>query len=328
MKQKFVIQWHINNQCNLKCQHCYQDDYSKNLELDELIKIFNQILDFFNDNNYKGHINFTGGEPFLSKNIWKLMDLCEQNKITFGILTNGVLISQGFVDILSRYTMLKFVQISIDGDKSIHDSIRGEGNFNKAFNAVRLLKNRNIQTMISFTANKKNKDVLKDVIRICEKEKVDRFWTDRLIPMGNNKLDCMTTEEYKEFLKILGKESIRAQRLPWIKTTIHTNRAMQFICTENSCGYKCSAGINLLTILADGTLLPCRRLPLELGNLTTQNISEIVNTSTIIQELKNEPISDECQNCNMKNKCNSGAKCLTYAITGSWHGKDVNCWNN
>ena len=34
--QKFVLQWHITHKCNLRCKHCYQEDYSCDLDLDNL----------------------------------------------------------------------------------------------------------------------------------------------------------------------------------------------------------------------------------------------------------------------------------------------------
>ena len=34
MKDPFYIQWHITNFCNLRCKHCYQDDFSKKSDLD------------------------------------------------------------------------------------------------------------------------------------------------------------------------------------------------------------------------------------------------------------------------------------------------------
>ena len=40
MKQKFVIQWHITGRCNLRCKHCYMTEYNKDLEVDDLIEIF------------------------------------------------------------------------------------------------------------------------------------------------------------------------------------------------------------------------------------------------------------------------------------------------
>ncbi len=37
----------------------------------------------------------------------------------------------------------------------------------------------------------------------------------------------------------------------------------------------CSAGGNALTILHDGTIYPCRRLPLPLGNVMNDNLFEV-----------------------------------------------------
>lgn len=327
MKPKFVLQWHITHKCNLRCKHCYQEEYDKDLELSRLTDIFKQFNMFLKKNGYFGHINFTGGEPFVSENLWALMDMCEENKNTFGILTNATLLNKEIVERLRTYQGLRFVQISLDGDKSIHDSIRGAGSFDNAMDGIQLLKKAGIQTMVSFTCSRENKDALKKVIRICEKAGVDRFWTDRLVPMGRNELACMSTEEYRQYLDILGKEARRARLLPWIKTTIHTNRAMQFICNCKDGGYRCSAGERLLTILADGTLLPCRRLPLTLGNLTTEKLCDIMKNSEIVKELRTAGLPDECGECACRNKCNGGAKCLTYAVTGQWNKKDINCWN-
>lgn len=326
MKQKFVFQWHITHKCNLRCKHCYQEEYCKDLEIDELIRIFHQIKEFLKKNKAIGHINFTGGEPLLSKHLWRLMDLSEKYQISFGILTNGVLIDKEVVKKLREYEKIRFVQVSIDGIEETHDNIRGAGNFAKAMEGLKLLRKAGIQTMVSFTLSKSNGNELKKVIRLCEKAKIDRFWTDRLIPMGNNSLDCLTTKEYGEILQLLGRESRRAKRLPWIKTKVHTNRALQFMCCGSDNGiYECAAGKNLLAILADGTLFPCRRLPIKLGDLTTENISNIVENHELIHQLRSNKREKECQGCVFLCKCNGGAKCLTYAFTGQLQGKDLNC---
>lgn len=325
MRQKFVFQWHITHRCNLRCQHCYQEDYNKDLNKEELTDIFYKILEYINAHNYIGHINFTGGEPLLSNHFFDLLDLCKKYHITFGILTNGTLIDEEIVKKLLQYDELRFVQVSIDGIKETHDRIRGEGNFDKTLSAIRLLKQVHIQTMVSFTCTKNNFKELKDVIKICRKNGVDRFWTDRLIPIGNNTLDIVSTDEYMQYLKILGRESRKAKRNPFVKMRIHTNRALQFVCgCEENC-YRCSAGKSLLTILADGTLLPCRRLPLPLGDLTVAHIDSIINNNETIHMLNEENLAPECEKCTYINHCKGGAKCLTYAVTGKLIGQDINC---
>ncbi len=325
MKRKFVFQWHITHKCNLRCRHCYQEEYNKDLGKEELTNIFYRILEYIRNNNYIGHINFTGGEPLFSEYLFTLLDLCKKYHITFGLLTNGTLIDNAMVKRLVQYEELRFVQVSIDGVEQTHDQIRGVGSFEKTINAISLLKRVRIQTMVSFTCSKYNHKELRDVIKICKKSGVDRFWTDRLIPIGNNMLDIVSTEEYMQYLKILGKESKKAARNPFVKMRIHTNRALQFVCDCVENCYRCSAGTSLLTILADGTILPCRRLPLPLGNIMTDDIEFIINNHELIMELKKQDIPSECQKCTYVNRCKGGAKCLTYAVTGQLQGRDINC---
>lgn len=209
--------------------------------------------------NYRGHINFTGGEPFLSENFFPLLDLCEEHKNTFGILTNGTFLNEETVSRLKQYTKLSFVQISLDGTESVHDSVRGEGNYRKAMNGFKLLKKAGIQSMAAFTCHSNNKDELKNVIREARKHRIDRFWADRMIPLGSSTEGILSTEDFRQMIKTLTKEHFR--KIPFNRTVVHLNRALQF-SEGGNCFYSCSAGITLLTVLADGTLLPCRRLPL------------------------------------------------------------------
>ena len=100
---------------------------------------------------------------------------------------------------------------------------------------------------------------------------------------------------------------------------------MQFLVDDNLPIYHCSAGINLFAILANGDLYPCRRLPLKCGNVLEDTIENIYNNSTIIKELFFNTYPSECGNCNKKNYCKGGAKCLTYSIYKNLNQKDINC---
>ena len=43
-KKKHVLQWHITHECNLRCSHCYQEDYSAEKSYPELEMIFLSLL--------------------------------------------------------------------------------------------------------------------------------------------------------------------------------------------------------------------------------------------------------------------------------------------
>ena len=321
--EKFVLQWHITHKCNLRCKHCYQDDYKNELSYENLKYFFTQFLDFLNEKKFYGHINFTGGEPFLSPYLFDLLDLCQENNISFGILTNGTLLDDNLCDKLSHYSKLSFIQVSIDGDEKIHDEIRGKGNYKLSFENLKKLRKRKIKTMISFTCHKENYMFVEDTIKNAIKNKVDIFWVDRLIPFGSNTEKIFDKDEFKSVLDILSKYSNKKNIFS--KTEIRTNRALQWYCNNGSY-YVCSAGKNLLALLADGTILPCRRLPIELGNLLNNNLINLYNNSKIIKDLKKNDIPKECKTCLKANLCEGGLKCLSYSLYGDYNKKDKDCF--
>ena len=322
-RTKHVMQWHLTHRCNLRCSHCYQDEYSSEPKLEELENIFFQYIRFCEKNSFRGHINFTGGEPLLSVNLFPLLELCDKHGISFGLLTNGTLINDETAERLSRFHGISFVQVSIDGTQRTHDSVRGKGNFQKALRGLRFAGEHGIQTMAAFTCHKRNYTELKDVIKIVRRKKIDRFWADRLVPMGSCCEDVLSDEEYRSVIRILTKEHERRKFLS--HTDVHLNRSLQFL-EGGDCYYQCAAGKTLFTLLADGILLPCRRLPIPIGNCLETDMTELCEKSKLIHELREQRIPDECLPCPHAVLCRGGAKCLTYAITGDYRGKDINCY--
>ena len=322
-RRKHVLQWHILHKCNLRCTHCYQDDYAAECSGEQLEALFYQYLAFCRAYGFRGHINFTGGEPLLSKDLFPLLARCEENGVTFGILTNGTLLDSETAERLGSLKGLSFVQVSIDGTKETHDRVRGKGNFDRAFAGLRRLKQNGIQTMAAFTCHKGNYRELPAVIRTVRRAGIDRFWADRLIPMGSSREDVLSAEEYRTVIQCLTKEHHKKRRFS--RTDVHLNRSLQFL-EGGSCYYHCSAGTDLLTLFADGTLLPCRRLPLPIGNCLETDMLTLYRNSPLIRELQAQRIPDECSSCAKASLCRGGAKCLTYALTGDYTRKDPNCY--
>lgn len=321
--QKHVLQWHILHRCNLQCTHCYQEDHAGELPFHVLETFIRQYLDFCSALHFRGHINLTGGEPLLSEHLFPLLNLLEQSGITFGILSNGTVITAEKAEKLAQYSCLRFVQVSIDGTRETHDSIRGSGSFDRACEGLKQLRRAGIQTMAAFTCHQSNYTELREVIRLVRRQKIDRFWADRLVPIGGSKEDILTNDQFREMLRILTKEHSR--KTLFSHTDVHLNRAMQFLEGGN-CYYRCAAGTTLLTLLADGTLLPCRRLSIPIGNCRTEDMLTLYRNSPLIAELRNERIPDDCIACPKAHLCRGGAKCLSYAVTGRLYEKDINCY--
>lgn len=108
------------------------------------------------------------------------------------------------------------------------------------------------------------------------------------------------------------------------KTNIVMYRALQFQMT-NDYPYACTAGKTLLTVMENGDLVPCRRMPIVVGNLQNENMYELYTNSTILKSLRKDTLPDECKKCEHAKLCSGGLKCLTYALYNDLNHKDVGC---
>lgn len=327
MVKQFILQWHLSEVCNLKCLHCYQEKHKHTtLSYQQLLIILEQYRGLLKKLKVKGHINLTGGEPLCSPHFFKLLDKLKKDKdlYSFSILTNGTLITDEIAKRISEYNP-EYVQVSLEGGKKTNDYIRGKNVYKKVATAIKYLKKYNIFVSISFTATKINYKEFPQVVKFAEKYNVDNVWSDRFIPLNdNNDVDLqMTKEETTEYLRTMENERIRL-KLKKSKTNIAMYRALQFQMT-NDYPYTCTAGKSLLTVMENGDLVPCRRMPIVIGNLLKDNMYELYKSSKILKELQKDTTPDDCKKCEHSKKCSGGLKCLTYAIYKDLNHKDVGC---
>ena len=301
------------------------------MTVQEQTALLNQLENFvrmsmLKHNNVKAHINFTGGEPFLKADFLQLLENTANRKLfSFGILTNGFLLPSELLTKLKKLQP-KFIQISLEGKQEINDRIRGEGAYKQAVKAIKTYKKLDIPVMVSFTANALNYKNFPDVVKTARRCRAFMVWTDRYLPCGSDDPLVLTTEQTKEYFQLIVKEQVKRRFHFSSETKVTANRALQFLIAGGS-PYKCSAGNRLLAILPNGDLLPCRRLPLKLGNLKTDKLTDLYKGNRILQQLTDSNCLDtECNGCFYKSSCHGGLKCLSFSQTGDMHKKDPNCW--
>jgi len=327
MVRDFVLQWHLSEACNLKCKHCYQEDHvPMQLSYEELISILNQYRNLLKNLKVKGHINITGGEPLCSPLFFKLLDEFKKDKdlYSFSILTNGTLINDEMAAKIASYNP-EYVQVSLEGGKRINDYVRGNGVYKKVGEAIKLLKKHNVYVSLSFTATKLNYKEFPKVIKYACKCGVDTVWSDRFIPLGTSydKEFQMNKEETNEYLRIMANER-KKLKFKNSNTHIAMYRALQFQKTNNY-PYACTAGNSLLTVMENGDLVPCRRMPIVVGNLLKDDMYDLYKNNKVLKDLRKDTTPDDCKKCEHSKGCAGGLKCLTYAIFGDLNHKDVGC---
>jgi radical SAM protein with 4Fe4S-binding SPASM domain len=333
--ERMLLQWHVTDRCNLLCSHCYQEaSPSAEPSFDELLLILEQFNAFIHscrersgNRRFKAHITVTGGEPFVRGDFIDLLErlAADSHLFSFAILTNGTLLTPAIVQTLKRLNP-GFVQVSIDGARETHDRIRGAGSYEQAVEGLKLLVRERIPTHISFTAHRDNFQDFPHVARLGTQLGVTRVWSDRMVPCGRGGVNedmFLNSDETREYLKLMQKEQQRG----WLrKSRVTLYRSLQFIVSGEQ-PYRCAAGDTLVTVLPNGDVCPCRRMPLVVGNLFNENVEKIYAESELFQKLRDRTrVADGCEGCFYSRTCNGGSRCLASAVHGDPFRADPGCW--
>lgn len=140
----------ITYRCNLRCNMCHSlsliegstspENLRKELTFEQIKKIINRLPK-------KILITFTGGEPFLRKDIIDILSFAGKNHKCH-VISNGTLISQetanSLIELRSRSLIspgLIMIGFSLEGPEGIHDEIAAKkGSFQKTISAIKMLQ--------------------------------------------------------------------------------------------------------------------------------------------------------------------------------------------
>ncbi len=255
--------------------------------------------------------------------------------------TNGTLIDESILEQILDLRKLRCVQLSLDGACSeSHDAIRGKGAFEKVITSIRLLVNCGVRINIMFTLQRRNMRDIPSLIDLAIAEGISTLTVERLVPTGSGhkmRDQVLSTEEVKHVFEYVsvrveqeinrgGITSISCSRPLWVRCNRNSDALGAHTSTENAAGGICSIGLDGLCILPDATVLACRRLPIPIGNLTTNSLLEIWHTSDLLWQITDKRnLKGKCNSCEFITRC-SGCRAMAYAFTGDYLAEDPQCW--
>lgn len=338
--QRLLLQWHVTDRCNLRCAHCYQESHAgTDLPLERLREIARQFVDWLrrcglqpDPTRPPGHINLTGGEPFMRADFLPLLEeLARQREwFRFAILTNGSFLTP---DVIARLRELQpdFIQLSLEGKPETHDRLRGPGDHERTLRVLGRLRAAGLRSMVAFTAHQANYREFGGVAEAARRAGANRVWADRLIPLGqavahDAGLACLDPAQTREFLLVMDQARRNASQGLRRRTEVPCHRALQFLVAGGT-PYRCHAGESLLAVAANGDVYPCRRLPIPVGNVFETPLADLWESHQLLRRLR-EPsqVPAECAHCLYRSACRGGLRCLAHAITGDPFRADPGCW--
>ena len=336
----------ITGRCNLKCRYCfYADEMAalSDLSTERWLACFEELGRLAVQRVVLG-----GGEAFTRPDLFVLVDGIVANRMRFGILTNGTLVTEETVEQLQagrRRRRLDSIQVSIDGSSAeVHDRSRPPRSFESALRGLRLLKAAGLPVTVRVTVNRHNVDDLPNVARLLiEDVGLPGFSTNEVDRMGSARCrgqDVVLTEEERRramaALTTLGERyggRVAAQAGP-------LSRARHFAGIEARLAEgltelpgrgtlaSCGGVFQKMAILHDGSMVPCNLLPtLTMGVVGANPIGEAWRNHPSINAVRYRrriPLRalESCRGCPYTGFCTGGCPATVLSETGRLNAID------
>ncbi|MEK9561579.1 MAG: radical SAM protein [Pelagibacteraceae bacterium] len=154
--------------CNIECKNCYIESSPKNDSLAYLT--FEEVKSFIDEaidkNLGTNEIGFTGGEPFMNKDIMKMIDYSLRKRLKVLVLSNAMkpMLNRTKELIKLNHSNLT-IRVSIDHyEKEKHEEIRGKNTYDVMLQGLKWLNENNFNYTLATRLlwNEKEEDLRKN----------------------------------------------------------------------------------------------------------------------------------------------------------------------
>jgi MoaA/NifB/PqqE/SkfB family radical SAM enzyme len=294
----------VTTRCNLTCQHCYISAGSDGVDMkrEDLFRIVSKLSE-------EGTLNFdiSGGEPFVRKDIFDIVEKCCNTFYDVTISTNGTLIGKEEAKRLSEYSNLQ-IHVSLDSHTSqFHDKFRQvEGTFDKAVSAICNLVSEGVYTRIGTSILKDNVNRFKKIVHLAEELGVSGMNFDMARPTGRGEVLDMKPKKVMSWMKKMWKIVKEYEDEAFL---VYERSRREF--TARNCG----AGTTMWTIGPTGHVRPCATLSedyLVCGNLFREDFHSVFSGDRAKKFSEMEsPCKEVCGKCTYIYHCN---KCFCNGV--------------
>jgi radical SAM protein with 4Fe4S-binding SPASM domain len=176
------------------------------------------------------------------------------------------------------------------------------------------------------TLSRLNAHEVPDLVRMLNSEGVDTFALERLIPEGAGAgmyEHMLAKEELKALYERVYRLALETKPL---RVLLYRPLFALVAPDDPTVGALCSSGNNALTIMPDGTVYPCRRLPIPLGNVLEEGFFKIWYGSDVLWRIRDpQNLGGKCRECDLVAQCR-GCRAMAYFMTGDYMAEEPQCW--
>lgn len=345
-RPRFSLQWHLTAICPNNCKHCYMERSDEMLSYEDCKKIVIDFQNLLTRWGAEGRVYLTGGDPLLYPYFFELFEylkltLGKNTKI--GILGNPELLDEKTINRLVALNPF-YYQFSIDGLEKNHDFIRYPGSFALTLKTVKLLQSAGIKVAVMFTASKANIEDLPAVVDLVAEMRIRFFDFARYAPIGKNDLGenqdwFIPPLEYRDVLYRVAElyehykgdsscvTAFGKKEPLWALVDFERGRFNKITNPK----YKdlivggCNIGATAISILHDGSVLGCRRIPEIIGRVPEEKLSHIFIYSRVLNRMRDIRKIEKCNQCELLLYCR-GCRAIPFGCYGDFFSPDPQCW--
>ncbi|MCC7070208.1 MAG: radical SAM protein [Deltaproteobacteria bacterium] len=310
-----AAQLYLENRCHLDCRHCYESPATHppahHLSLAEYDALFGELASL-------GvlFLTFTGGEIFLRKDLLDIVALARRHRFAVTLYTSGTLIDEAMADRL-RALKVSEVHVSVySHDAAVHDAFtQVPGSHTKSVDALRLLKERGITTVLKANILRCNVDALDELMALAASLGAEI----QLDPTVRPRLDGDTSvlDQGVSPEELRRKVLVRPELAPAFR-----RHAAEELCSGerkllDDDAVLCGAARDVVAIAADGSVLACAFFPTDAGRwqagVPGRSLEDIWLQSDQLDAVRERRFATmhRCGRCELRPTCNP---CMAFGL--------------
>ncbi|WP_186576649.1 TIGR04053 family radical SAM/SPASM domain-containing protein [Aquibacillus kalidii] len=350
----FIVIWELTRACQLKCLHCRADAQYHRHPLELTYEEGKRLIDDIHGMN-NPMLVFTGGDPLMRPDVFDIADYAVKKCVRVSMTPSAT-------PNVTKEAMNKAKQVglsrwafSLDGHNAeIHDHFRGtSGSFDLTMNAIKYLHELEMPLQINTVISRYNVDYLEDMVDLMKQLDCVLWSVFFLVPIGRGQeKDMISPAEHEKVFRWLYQTS---KHVPFdIKTTagqhyrrvVIQNKIREDKGKENSVIHyqdalmngktgsidglgRAPKGVNdgngFIFISHTGDVYPSGLLPVKVGNVRENALSNIYRESQVLKDLRNpDKYKGKCGVCEFRHVC-GGSRSRAYAVTGDYLESEPYC---
>jgi MoaA/NifB/PqqE/SkfB family radical SAM enzyme len=158
----------LTNRCNFRCEYCHIPLQRRDeMSTDEWIAAIDDLRA-----GGMGRVSLIGGEPLLRKDAGRIIRHLKSRGVHTAMNTNGWFVPSLIEDV----ALLDLVCVTLDGPRAVHDAQRHEGSYDRAIQAIELLKSRGVQVVTMTVITPQGADTVEHVLEVARRMGLRAFF--------------------------------------------------------------------------------------------------------------------------------------------------------